>query len=402
MSEYNSCLYKGKVAFYYRNSWYHRTKELLPDGTTKYGKIGGFKTPKEAEDSYYECLKKYEEQRRKYFVPSINKEVSLRDYLLYWYENDYSLRIESTTAMITSYAINNLIIPNLPYDIKIRLTTTEFINQTLDKINKLGKTTANKSREVLYMMFQKVVHDGILGFNPVENANLYKRGKPNINILTKEEIKKLLAESCNSESWYLEILLGLFCGLRKGEIRGLKFSDFNLEKKTVKISRQLASVYELSKDRFKIEKMEFVEKNPKTKNSFRTLRVPDIVIEELNKREKFVELNKSTYKDDYIDGNYVSCRGNGIPHAASSLNIFIEKQCRKVGIPKITVHGLRHIYATILIEQGVPIHKISALLGHASIHTTFDFYLDIISERPKITAFMNNTFVVNEGEEDEF
>lgn len=303
--------------------------------------------------------------------------------------------------MVTSYTINNLIIPNLPYDIKTRLVTTEYINQMLERINKLGKTTANKSREVLYMVFQKVVNDGILGFNPVQNANLYKRGKPNINIVSRDEVRELLSAACKSETWYLEILLALFCGLRKGEIRGLKFSDFNLEKKTVKISRQLASVYELSKDGFRIEKMEFAEKDPKTKNSFRTLRVPDIVLEELNKRRICVELNKSKYKDNYIDGDYVSCQSNGIPHAAPSLNVFIENQCKKAGIPKITVHGLRHLYATILIEQGVPIHKISALLGHSSIHTTFDFYLDVMNERPKITAFMNNTFAVDEGEEDE-
>ena len=81
------------------------------------------------------------------------------------------------------------------------------------------------------------------------------------------------------------------------------------------------------------------------------------------------------------------------------MNKYIENQCKKNSIPKITVHGLRHLYATILIEQGVPIPKISALLGHSSVHTTFDFYLDVISEKEKITSFMNNTFAMKESEE---
>lgn len=390
--------YKGSIAFFYRGSWYHRKKELLEDGSTKYGRLGGFKTPEEAEENYYKCLNEYEEQRRNFIAPTIDKEIMLKDYLIYWFEKVFSPKVESTTSMITSYAIYNLIIPNLPYDIKTRLTTTEFINQTLEKIDKLGKTTANKSREVFNMVFQDVVTDGILTVNPVESAKIYKRGKPNIKILTKNEIKALLAATCNSPTWYLEILLALFCGLRKGEIRGLKFSDFNYEKRTVKISRQLANKYELVTNEFKIEKMEFIEKDPKTENSFRTLRVPSIIWEELDKRKKLVELNKLTYKDEYCDKDYISCQDNGVPHGGTSLNKYIENQCKKNGIPKITVHGLRHLYATILIEQGVAIPKISALLGHSSVHTTFDFYLDVISEKEKITAFMNNTFAMEESE----
>lgn len=396
VSEYPQ--YDGKIAFFYRNSWYHRKKELQEDGSTKYGRIGGFKTPEEAEESYYKYLNEYEKQRRNYIIPTIDKEIMLKDYLIYWFEKVFSTKVESTTSMIFSYVVYNLIIPNLSYDIKVRLTTTDFINETLERIDKLGKTTANKSREVFNLVFQNIVHDGILTVNPVESAKIYKRGKPNIKILTRNEIKELLSVTCSNETWYLEILLALFCGLRKGEIRGLKFSDFNYEKKTVRISRQLANKYELKEKEFKIEKMHFIEKAPKTENSFRTLRVPQIIFDELDRRKKIVEMHKKKYKTDYYDKDYISCQENGYPHSGTSLNNYIEKQCKKYNIPKITVQGLRHLYATILIEQGVTIHKISALLGHGSIHTTFDFYLDVISEKEKITAFMNNTFPMKESE----
>ena len=63
-------------------------------------------------------------------------------------------------------------------------------------------------------------------------------------------------------------------------------------------------------------------------------------------------------------------------------------------IPHVTVHGLRHMYATILIEQGVSLIKISALLGHASVTTTFEYYCDMMDENEQIISFMNNTFSI--------
>jgi site-specific recombinase XerD len=66
-------------------------------------------------------------------------------------------------------------------------------------------------------------------------------------------------------------------------------------------------------------------------------------------------------------------------------------------LPHITVHGLRHMYATILAERGVPLTKISALLGHHSVHTTFEFYLEVIEGGNQITDFLNKEFLAEEA-----
>ena len=62
------------------------------------------------------------------------------------------------------------------------------------------------------------------------------------------------------------------------------------------------------------------------------------------------------------------------------------------GLPKISVHSLRHMFATILIEQGVPLVKISALLGHSSVNTTFESYCDVMDENENIICFMNEKY----------
>ena len=50
------------------------------------------------------------------------------------------------------------------------------------------------------------------------------------------------------------------------------------------------------------------------------------------------------------------------------------------------------MFATILLERGVVLQKISGLLGHASIQTTFELYCDIMDESEKINKFMNKNF----------
>ena len=84
---------------------------------------------------------------------------------------------------------------------------------------------------------------------------------------------------------------------------------------------------------------------------------------------------------------------DGKPHSTSAFNLALTKLCERNGLPKITFHGLRHMFATILIERGVPLVKISGLLGHSSIHTTYEYYCEVMDEKDKIIAFMNDTFV---------
>ena len=55
------------------------------------------------------------------------------------------------------------------------------------------------------------------------------------------------------------------------------------------------------------------------------------------------------------------------------------------------------MYATILIEKGVSLAKISALLGHSSINTTFEFYIEIMEDDHRIVEFLNEQFEMDAG-----
>ena len=263
-------------------------------------------------------------------------------------------------------------------------------------VSKACESAGNKSREFLNMAMKEAVIQGYIKSNPIPATKPYPRKKPTIIILNKANVKKLLQAAYNG-GWYLEILLGLFCGLRKGEIAGLKFGDFDAENRTIYIQRQITSNPVIPKGQSKIEAYEVIEKPPKTDNSYRLLRIPEAVAEQIEKRKFLVDANRQQYSGQYFDRDYISCQENGLPHSTAAMNNALTKLCSRNGLPHITVHGLRHMYATILIEQKVPLIKISALLGHASVNTTFEYYCDVMDENEQIITFMNHTFVPEGG-----
>lgn len=94
---------------------------------------------------------------------------------------------------------------------------------------------------------------------------------------------------------------------------------------------------------------------------------------------QFAELTRNMLPDEPIfvrkstDGSYE-------PVYNSTVNGILERYCKKLGISTISVHGLRHTHASILLFAGVSIGSVARRLGHASMTTTQKTYLHIIQE----------------------
>lgn len=386
----------NSTVFFEAGSWYHRVKILQEDGTTKYSKRGGFQTKEEAEASYKKAESVYKKAYQVHHT-SLFPDMKLEDYLVYWLEQIYSERIEGTTLRVANYVLYNLLLPYMGQGIKLRYVNAEYLDELLASVSKICESAGNKSRELLNIALKDAVAQGYIYRNPVPDTKPYRRKKPKIIVLNKANMKIFL-EKASGNGWYLEILLGLFLGLRKGEILGLKYGDFDIENRTVRIIRQITAIPK------KVEKQVVtgylaIERPPKTANSNRILRVPEAVMKEVLARKKLNDFRKEQLGDDYIDNDYLSCSENGQPHAISSFNTALTKICSRNGLPHLTVHSLRHMYATILAEQGVPLMKISTLLGHSSVHTTFEYYCEVMDEQERILDFMNDTFLPEGGKE---
>lgn len=73
----------------------------------------------------------------------------------------------------------------------------------------------------------------------------------------------------------------------------MKFQDFDFEKQTVRISRQLVGSLKLKEKEFTVTEYAVIERNPKTENSYRILRVPKVVMQEVKRRQQLIELLKN-------------------------------------------------------------------------------------------------------------
>lgn len=210
-----------------------------------------------------------------------------------------------------------------------------------------------------------------------------------MDLYTKEQINSFVRTAKVYHTCYFEILLALVCGLRTGEILGLKYSDFHKKSRTLTIQRQYTRDYHYESKgsdndkQVKVYPSERTFKPPKTLNSNRCFIVPSVIFEELKiRREENERIIAKTENRDFKD--YVCLGMYGRIKSGATLNTGINAITKSCNLPHISMHTLRHMCATALIEMDIPMEKISEVLGHKNINTTFDIYCGIMDAQDQI------------------
>ena len=76
----------------------------------------------------------------------------------------------------------------------------------------------------------------------------------------------------------------------------------------------------------------------------------------------------------FLDKDFVFSTRTGEPLDPNNFYRSVKRVCRKAGLPERGPHVLRHTFATLLLEDGIPIHVVSRILGHTNIRITVDIY----------------------------
>lgn len=383
-----------KNIFYKDNCWNFTAKEVDHQNfQIKYVTKSGYETQSQAERAYEVSVMLFEEEMNR-LKNITGVRFTFSTYLSYWFQFILQQYAYGSYQMKCAWVIYHIILPVLEKDILLTAVTTDYINQIIEACKPYSQSAASAAKKVILLALSDAAAEGLIPEIDTRFVIKCPEKSPKIILYNKEQIRTLMAASKEYHSIFLEVLLATFCGLRTGEILGLKFSDFDLEKHTVTINRQITRDYEvIVRNGVECKILSGSQKSvkpPKSFNSYRTLRVPSIVIEELQNRmqENQELLAKKGCSQEWAE--YICIGKNGQIKCENTISAALRRICSRKLLPHISTHGLRHIFASILVEKNVPLERISKLLGHKNIKTTFEIYCGIINAFEETRQYIEN------------
>ena len=295
----------------------------------------GFSTKKEAKPEAEKVLKELKNNQ------TLNQE--LKNITLGEFKNLYiehiQLHMQENTIRLYNMALNYF---KPLYNIEMDKITTLHLQKCIDDMIRAGLSYGTirtyKNRITAIFNSAKDTYN-IISKSPADKLEIKVPKEPsNKKALTENELKDLINRSTNIKYKVIFSLAGM-CGLRIGEILGLKWDKINFENNTLIIDIQWKNLDENT--------VGFGEL--KSANSYRTIPMPPYV--------KRLLLEWKNYNPIDISNRVI------VYKCISGLTAMLRNYTKKVGY-NLSIHEFRHTYATTLISRGVDFKTVAKLMGH--------------------------------------
>lgn len=343
-------VYKDKKT----NTWYFRTYVFDPLKQERVQKTRkGFKLKRDAQEAEAVFIAEYE--NKKYSYKNITFNYVVNEFLKFTEK-----RVKATTLNHYKNMIKNHIFPFLK-NLKCERINRDHISRWYDYLDSLDFSADHKNRilktTISVFEFAERNYDikirYIYELPPFQKKSTEKKRKR--QIYSPEEFQRFIKGANDLEKVMFTTLF--FTGVRIGELRGLKWIDYDYKNQVLQIKRQINSKMGLGN----------IEINPKTKNSIRKIWLPDKTNDLLNqwykRKSKVISFDKSWY-----------IFGDLTPLAETTITRWKNNLADKNGLHRITLHEFRHSYTTMLFYSDISPEVAKELLGHNSIATTLDIY----------------------------
>ena len=157
----------------------------------------------------------------------------------------------------------------------------------------------------------------------------------------------------------------MFTGIRIGELCSLKWSDIDLEKNILTVSKTMQRIKKLDGN----TATKILIDSPKSKSSVRKIPLPEFIADILKKLRG--------NSDDYVlTGKKLYAEPRTMQYRFSAI-------LKKLSLPKVNFHALRHAFATNCIALGFDVKTLSEILGHSSVEITLNRYVHSSMDRKR-------------------
>lgn len=248
-------------------------------------------------------------------------------------------------------------------------------NEGVNQRTGQGLSTKTQKHYICFIscVMKYAIKCGIIINNPCQNISVVKTEKKEKDIYSLDELKSILSKIDEQApiEYKTYLTLSVYLGLRRGEVLGLEYKDFDFNKSFVSISRT---------SNYRNNTTGIYTSTPKTKSSIRVLAIPDIIIDLVKQLQK-EQLEKSIKCGDlWHDTDRLFTTWCGTPMHPSTPYTWFDRFCKNNNLPFKGLHAFRHTFATQAITNGADVATVSSLLGHSQTSTTLNLYTHAVQE----------------------